>query len=569
MDGLNTVDVPTINGLKQLTLDQIDTSILNADTIYLENLETSNIIIDSQMILSTGSNILTNSTNISDVELSYLQGCSSNIQDQFGAISGINDIVYENQSKLQYQSVNETSHTTFFDGNLVPEILQIPWWGSITANSKTISDIELSYLDGVTSNIQTQITANKNNITVLTGRTQNLTAILNETTFIGNLKLQTGGNLLVNSLTISDVELSYLDGATSNIQTQLVTLQNKTQNLVASAGYTTSLGHIIFNPGFGLLVNTKFISDVELSYLDGATSNIQNQLNSIVSTDLVALQNKTQNQTATSGQTTFTGNVTMSQLTFGYSYQVDAFTTAEKTKLSWLNITGTELLINQIKFLDDSVQTTAFTSGQVTNIANLQDKTTNLSRSGTTTNFTGSVYTPILNLGTEINFPDSTTQTTAYIPPSPRVSTRIYSSSLWGTTWAFNTAYDYHYTYEISGGSDDVFSSGKVIKPGRYMITFNAHCENLKWFNKLKSQIIIKNQPSGSTRATSMFAGRNLGSGVELSNENDVYYEVSLMFDCTTTLDTSFAIYHEYKFASTNVSGESTTFWGEVNVYEI
>jgi hypothetical protein len=259
----------------------------------------------------------------------------------------------------------------------------------------------------------------------------------------------------------------------------------------------------------------------------------------------------------------------MSQLTFGYSYQVDAFTTSEKTKLSWLNITGTELLINQIKYLDDSIQTTAFTSGYITNIGDLQDKTTNLSRSGTISNFSGSVYTPILSLGTQINFPDSTVQTTAYIPPSPRVKTRIYSSSLWGTTWAFNTAYDSSYTYEISGGSDDVFSSGKVIKPARYLITFNVHCENLKWFNKLISRIIIKNQPSGSQRAASLFVGRNLGDSVELTNENDIYYEVSLMFDCTTTLDTSFAIYHEYNFASTNVSGQTTLFWGEINVYEI
>jgi hypothetical protein len=109
-------------------------------------------------------------------------------------------------------------------------------------------------------------------------------------------------------------------------------LQNKTQNLTASAGLTTSLGNISFNPSYGLLVNSKFISDVELSYLDGVTSNIQTQLNSIVSGDLTALQNKTQNQTASSGQTTFSGNVTISQL----------------------------------KYLDDSIQTTAFTSGYIT-----------------------------------------------------------------------------------------------------------------------------------------------------------------------------------------------------------
>jgi len=258
MDGLNTVDIPTISGLKHLTLDQIDTSILTAETIFLENIETRNIIIDNQMILLSGTNILTNSLNISDVEISYLDGVTSNIQAQFDAIGDITSIVYENQSKLQYQSVNEDSHTTFFDGTLVPEILNIPWWGSITANSKTISDIEISYLDGCSSNIQTQINSNKSNITVLTGRTQNLTASVGLTTSFGNISFNPGLGLLVNSKFISDVELSYLDGATSNIQTQLVALQGKTQNLVASAGLTTSLGNISFNPGLGLLVNSRY-----------------------------------------------------------------------------------------------------------------------------------------------------------------------------------------------------------------------------------------------------------------------------------------------------------------------
>jgi hypothetical protein len=532
MDGLNTLENPTISGLKHLTLDQIDTSILNADTIFLENIETSNIIIDNSITLLTGSNIAADSKNISDVELSYLDGVTSNIQTQ---LNSIDDIVYENQEKLLFQSVNESIDTTYFDGYLVPEFLQIPTWGSILANSKTISDIEISYLDGVTSNIQTQITSNKSNITVLTGRTQNLTAISGESTFIGNLKLQSGGNLLVNSLIISDVELSYLDGVTSNIQTQLVSLQNKTQNLTASAGLTTSLGNISFNPSYGLLVNSKFISDVELSYLDGVTSNIQTQLNSIVSGDLTALQNKTQNQTASSGQTTFSGNVTISQL----------------------------------KYLDDSIQTTAFTSGYITNISDLQDKTANLTRSGTISNFSGSVYVPVLSLGTQINFPDSSTQTTAYIP-NTKISMNYIDAAngIWGlgVSLTFNTAYGPLTNYfESSSISDNsVITSGKFTKVGRYMIIFTAKISQLKWYNTLKSQIVIRDQPSGT-----MAQGRELGPGNQLTAQDYVYYNIQCFCDVATANDTSFAIYSDYYFASSDTSGEVTYLKGEINVYEI
>lgn len=519
MDGLNTVDIPTISGLKHLNLDQIDTSILNADSVYLENLETSNIIIDNELKLLSGAYILANSLIISDTEISYLNGCESNIQGQLDAFGDLNDIVFTNQAKLQNQSA--TAGQTTFDGNITIDDLTLTTEANIYVNTKTISGVELSYLDGATSNIQSQINTDKSNITVLTGRTQNLTAISGETTVIGNLKLQTGGNLIANSLTISAVELGYLDGVTSNIQTQL---------------------------------------------------------NSIVSTDLVALQNKTQNQTATAGATTFTGNTHVTALYFSGSpaaYQDVPFNSTEKTKLSWLSIGASGLLINQIQYLDSSIQTTAFSDAYVTTIYTLNTKTQNQSATAGVTTFSGDTRLTTLDVNGGITCYDNNVQYKAFTDTlynkvtNVRVSTRIYSSSLWGTTWAFHTNYNSSYTYEIAGGSDDVFSSGRVIKPARYMLTFSAHCTNLKWFNKLKSQIIIKNQPSGSTRASSFFAGRDLGGSVENDNEHDVLYQTSIIFDCTTTLDTSFAINHEYKFTSTNVSGETTLFWGEINVWEI
>jgi hypothetical protein len=74
--------------------------------------------------------------------------------------------------------------------------------GNVTANGATISPTELSYLDTVSSNIQTQLNAKAPSA----GPTFTGTVVLPSTTSIG---------------TVSDTEISYLDGVTSAIQTQL------------------------------------------------------------------------------------------------------------------------------------------------------------------------------------------------------------------------------------------------------------------------------------------------------------------------------------------------------------
>jgi hypothetical protein len=74
--------------------------------------------------------------------------------------------------------------------------------GNVSANGATISPAELSYLDGVTSAIQTQI---------------NTKAPSANPTFTGTVALPSTTSIG----TVSDTEISYLDGVTSAIQTQL------------------------------------------------------------------------------------------------------------------------------------------------------------------------------------------------------------------------------------------------------------------------------------------------------------------------------------------------------------
>lgn len=136
---------------------------------------------------------------------------------------------------------------------------------NIIANSATITPTQMSYLSTLTSNVQTQL----NNKLDLTGGTITGALTLNGLTYLNN-------NILANSATISPAELSYLDGVSSNLQTQL-------NNKLDLTGGTIS-GGITFNGVVNLnnniVANALTISPIELSYLDNASSNIQGQLNS-------------------------------------------------------------------------------------------------------------------------------------------------------------------------------------------------------------------------------------------------------------------------------------------------
>lgn len=99
--------------------------------------------------------------------------------------------------------------------------------GNVSASGATISPTELSYLDGVTSAIQTQI----NTKAPSAGPTFTGTVVLPSTTSIG---------------TVSDTEIGYLDGVTSAIQTQL---NAKQATLVSGTNIKTVNGTSLLGSG--------------------------------------------------------------------------------------------------------------------------------------------------------------------------------------------------------------------------------------------------------------------------------------------------------------------------------
>ena len=134
-----------------------------------------------------------------------------------------------------------------------------------------VSNTEFSYLDGVTSALQTQIDSKQATITggATTITSSDLTA---------NRALASNGSGKVAVSSVTSTELGYVSGVTSAIQTQL---DSKQPTITGSATTIdteslTASRAVISNSSSKIAVSTT--TDTELGYLSGVTSAVQTQL---------------------------------------------------------------------------------------------------------------------------------------------------------------------------------------------------------------------------------------------------------------------------------------------------
>jgi hypothetical protein len=227
----------------------------------------------------SGTVVLPTTTSIgtvSSTEISYLDGVTGIIQDQF---DGLNTRVNSTETAvLKIADVNKT---------------------------------QIDYLIGTTSNIQTQITDGLSNLSDdLSGQISDLDTALNSSinlkaplispTFTGTVTLPLGTSIG----DVSNTELQYLNGVTSAVQTQL-DAKATSSNLSSHTGASTNVHGIsdtaalatktyvdnadalkanLAAPTFTgtvVLPSTTSIGNVsstELGYVDGVTSAIQTQI---------------------------------------------------------------------------------------------------------------------------------------------------------------------------------------------------------------------------------------------------------------------------------------------------
>ena len=157
----------------------------------------------------------------------------------------------------------------------------------------TLSTTELNYVDGVTSAIQTQLTAHTTEDTALEARrAANIagaisTVLTSDLTASRAIVVNGSGKIAVSDVTAT--EISYLDGVTSAIQTQLAAHTTEDTALEArraaniagaiSTVLTSDLtaSRAMVTDGSGKIAVDTGVTATELGYLD-ATSSIQTQL---------------------------------------------------------------------------------------------------------------------------------------------------------------------------------------------------------------------------------------------------------------------------------------------------
>ena len=254
--------------------------------------------------------------NVTNVELSYLDGVTSTVQGQIDA--------------KQDSAIAATTYAPLASPTLT---------GTVTLPESTsignVSNLEIGYVNGVTSGIQSQIDAKLASATAATtyaplaSPTLTGTVTLPESTSIGD---------------VSNLEIGYLNGVTSGIQTQLDAKQAVVANVSdVEIGYldgVTSAIQTQLNTKQPVVAN---VSDVEIGHLDGVTSSIQTQIDT----------------KAPLASPTFTGTVTLPALTVSSSMlAADAVTSGKIANGTIINedISATaEIATSKISGLDTAL----------------------------------------------------------------------------------------------------------------------------------------------------------------------------------------------------------------------
>ena len=273
----------------------------------------------------TGNVTLPNSTTIGDVsnvEIGYLNGVTSSIQGQ------IDDKLASSAAASTYAPLASPTLT-----------------GTVTLPESTsigdVSNLEIGYLNGVTSSIQGQIddklasSAAASTYAPLASPTLTGTVTLPESTSIGN---------------VSNLEIGYINGVTSSIQGQI---DDKLAIATAASTYAP-LAAPTFTGNVTLPESTTIgnVSNLEIGYVNGVTSGIQTQLDA----------------KAPLNSPTFTGTVTLPDNTIQQSMMGDD--SVGTNEIGGFAVTEAKLATNSVtesKIADGSVTSAKIATGTIVN----------------------------------------------------------------------------------------------------------------------------------------------------------------------------------------------------------
>ena len=203
--GYADLGIPTISGLKTLNLDELNTTNLNSDfidgnLIYYNKIEGNEIIVDTKLTLTNTGVISVGSSTISDIELTYLDGVSSNIQTQINNIntnnSGLTATVNQHTAQITALESSDTTQNT----TLATHTSQITAIETVNATQTT----DINNLNFAVVGQSAVITSLGTDVSALQTKTQNITATATETTMTKPLYINSNGQSNISSIEMYD-----------------------------------------------------------------------------------------------------------------------------------------------------------------------------------------------------------------------------------------------------------------------------------------------------------------------------------------------------------------------------
>ena len=274
---VTSTELGYLDGVTSKVQDQLDSkqaTITGAATTVV-----SNDLTADKVAISNADGKLA-ASDITTAELNHLNGATSNIQTQLEGKAptehthDATDIVSGTLASNRLPTVpiakGGTGATTAAEAltnlGLTATATELNIMDGVTATTA-----EINHLDGVTGNIQTQLNGKQGTIIGAA------TTITSDNLDISKA-LVSDANGKVAASGVTSTELGYLSGTTSAIQTQL----NSKQATITGGATTITDDDLTANRALISNASGKVeVSDVtsaELAYLDGVTSNIQTQL---------------------------------------------------------------------------------------------------------------------------------------------------------------------------------------------------------------------------------------------------------------------------------------------------
>jgi hypothetical protein len=266
-NGINNLNIPTINGLQNLTLDNLDVSTIDGDLFYIDKIEASEIILDHKLTMNNNSWINTNGTTITNIELSYLDNCNSNIQTQINNFNTNNTSLQTqiNTHTTQISTINTTltTHTTQITAlqtsdtaqNTAISNINYAIYGQINSitnlqNSDTTQNAilathtsQISAIQTVNTNQDASLLTISNDMTTLQNKTQNITADNTSTYFSKRMRILSDGEAIqmagsytiINAYTTGSTSLDWSIGQPSagSKKVQLINYKQDSTNIIS------------------------------------------------------------------------------------------------------------------------------------------------------------------------------------------------------------------------------------------------------------------------------------------------------------------------------------------------